>query len=319
MFTKIKKAFWFYRTLNHKKARKTIKAIRKQYGLHGLWRAIKNKLSNRPLLAGLAAQMAEVPNFDEIGRSIYRRQQTELTREKACEAIKGMGIQPLISIIMPIYNAPVPWLQKAVESLQDQFYGNWELCVVDDGSSDGRGTALIEELQKSDSRIRFCKIKKNGGISSASNRSLEMAEGEYVALLDQDDEVTPDAFFWFVKEINEHPPADFLYSDECKIGVENEPVLRDFYFKPDWSPEMMMNHMYTGHLTMYRTQLVRDVGGFRSRFDFSQDYDLALRASEHATDIRHIERILYFWRMLPTSGAAGGKDYARLSNLGCAS
>jgi GT2 family glycosyltransferase len=155
----------------------------------------------------------------------------------------------------------------------------------------------------------------NGGISSASNVSLKMAKGEYIALVDQDDEITHDAFFWFVREINLHPDADFLYSDECKIGESLTINPTCFYLKPNWSPELLINHMYTGHLTMYRTELVRSIGGFRSEYDFSQDYDLALRMSDVTEHIYHIERVLYFWRMIPSSAAAGGKDYARISNI----
>ena len=142
-----------------------------------------------------------------------------------------------------------------------------------------------------------------------------MARGEFVALLDHDDELTPDALLRVAQAINDAPEADFIYSDECKIDDTPARGLFDFIFKPDWSPEIMFNGMVTGHLTVYARDLVEAVGGFRSAFDFSQDYDLALRASERARNIVHIERVLYLWRAIPGSAAGGGKNYARLSNI----
>jgi len=253
-------------------------------------------------------------DFNKTGNEILKKQQDELTIEQAKSRIDSMGMKPLISVIMPLYNPPVQFLEKAIESLQEQFYENWELCAVDDGSLDKRGCALIEKIAQSDKRISLYKMQENKGISYASNRALEMANGEFVALVDQDDEITPDAFFWFVDEINEYHNADFIYSDECSVNSEVH-ELKDFYFKPDWSPALLINHMYTGHLTMYRTELVRKIGGFRSEYDFSQDYDLALRMAEVAQNIRHVERVLYFWRIHPISAAGGGKPFARISNL----
>jgi len=140
-----------------------------------------------------------------------------------------------------------------------------------------------------------------------------MARGEYVALLDNDDMLTNDALEEMVRAIKLNQEPDFLYSDEFKIDENNK--VSDLFAKPDWSPSMLLNYMYTGHLTLYKKEIIRRIGGFRSEYDFSQDYDLALRISEQDIKIVHVERYLYAWRMIATSAAAGGKPTARLSNI----
>lgn len=252
---------------------------------------------------------------ENIGIQIFAEQQAEMTPDLAKEILKKLSYRPLISVIMPIYNTPIEWLLRAIESLQGQFYPNWELCVVDDGSPDSRPHELVQKISQSDTRIRLSLMPQNGGISAASNLSLKMAEGDFIALLDHDDEITPDALLRIVMEVEKNPNVDFLYSDECKIDASPARLLFDFMFKPAWSPEIMFNGMLTGHLTVYRTELVRKIGGFRSEFDYSQDYDLALRMAEATTQIAHVERILYLWRAIPESAASGGKSFARAANI----
>ena len=263
----------------------------------------------------LGGQLFEGLHAEDAARHIFAYQQSELPKELAEQLQKAFFHQPLISVIMPVYKTPVQWLRRAIESLQDQYYGRWELCVVDDCSPTDVQRNLLQELAASDPRIRFKVLKHNGGISAASNMALEMAHGEYVALLDHDDELTPDALFRVVEEVNRQPDFDFVYSDECKVCATAARQLFHFVFKPDWSPELMFNGMLTGHLTVYRKALVDQVGGFRSVYDFSQDYDLALRMAEVTTRIVHIERVLYLWRSIPGSAASGGKDFARKTNI----
>ena len=299
----------------------TMKNVYKQYGWKALKDAVLNKAQGKQIipneLLNLNAEYVrqEMAKKDKICQEIFKEQQSEMTKEEIIKDIARLSYKPLVSIVMPIYNAPVQWLETAINSIRDQYYDHWELCIVDDGSTDGRGKFLVNKFAQADSRIRLKALEKNTGISGASNVSLEMAKGEYVALIDQDDEITPDAFYWFIKEINKNKGADFIYSDECKIDITATRRLFDFMFKPDWSPSFLLNYMYTGHLTMYRTELVKKIGGFRTSYDFSQDYDLALRASEQAKQITHIERILYFWRALPDSGAADGKQHALTTNI----
>jgi len=229
--------------------------------------------------------------------------------------IVAFNNKPLFSIITPVYNTPIQWLERMYESLQDQVYQNWELCLVDDCSTNQKVKTLLELFVKNDPRVKIQLSKTNEGISKASNEALRMAKGDYIVLLDHDDELTPDALFWFANEVNMNPSVDFIYSDECKIDDTHAKKLFHFLFKPDWSPEMLMNAMYTGHLTAYRKSLVDMLGGFRSDYDYSQDYDLALRISEKTTNISHIERVLYLWRAIDGSAAKGGKDFGRISNL----
>lgn len=258
---------------------------------------------------------APEPPAGDLARGIFAEQQAELTAEGAQRLLATLRHRPLISVIMPVYRTPVPWLRRAVESLQEQYYADWELCAVDDCSPGSEQRDLLREMAAADPRVRFAVMERNGGISAASNVALEMARGEFVALLDHDDELTPDALLRMVEAIDGHPDADFLYSDECKVDDTDARRLFDFVFKPDWSPEMLFNGMLTGHLTLYRRSVVQAVGGFRSEYDFSQDYDLALRISEVARRIVHVERLLYLWRSIPGSAAAGGKDFARKTNI----
>ncbi|MCI8338085.1 MAG: glycosyltransferase [Lachnospiraceae bacterium] len=293
---------------------RTMGRFREQYGMRGLLRAIGNKVTGKPLDYKIAVPMNPMSK-DDVGRRIFQEQQNELSPDEMWERMESFERMPKLSIIMPIYNAPVKWLEVAVRSLQAQVYENWELCAVNDGSPERAGFERLLQMAEEDDRIRCLDREKNQGISGASNDALDMAEGEYVLLMDQDDEITPDALFWFVHEINLHRDAEFVYSDECKVDGERGTELSYFICKPDWSPEMMLNQMYTGHMSMYLAELVRKAGGFRSEYDFSQDYDLALRMSRLTENIYHLERILYFWRSVPTSSAAGGKDYARESNI----
>lgn len=254
-------------------------------------------------------------NIEEIGNKIFNQQQCELSKEEIINNIKNFSKKPLISVIMPVYNTPIKWLTVAIESLRNQYYDNWELCAIDDYSTHDDVRDILKKYSKIDKRIKIHFSKKNGGISTASNISLKIAKGEYIALFDHDDELTKDALYWMVRKLNENLETDFIYSDECKIDDTDKRRLYDFIFKPDWSPEMLLNNMYTGHFTIYKKALVNKLGGFRSKYDFSQDYDLALRVSEVAKDICHVERVLYLWRAIEGSAASGGKEFARASNL----
>lgn len=223
------------------------------------------------------------------------------------------SVKPLISIITPVYNVDSQWLDMCIQSVMDQFYENWELCLHDDASTKKETLECLKKWENIDHRIKISYGRNNQNISAASNMAFKMATGEFVALLDNDDEIKDDALFWIVDEINKHPDADLIYTDECKKTLDNRYI--DFIFKPDWSPELLLNDMYTGHFSVYRKSIVEKVGLFRSAYDFSQDYDLALRVTEITEKIYHVERVLYFWRQIEGSAAAGEKEYARQSNL----
>ena len=220
--------------------------------------------------------------------------------------------RPTFSIILPTYETPEDLITRAIDSVRHQLYPNWELCIADDGSKSPALHRLLERYASEDNRIKVIFREANGHISAASNTALSLATGEWVALLDHDDELTEDALYWMANEILEHPDVDILYSDEDKIDEANH--LSEPYFKPDWSPELFQSQNIINHLGVYRRRLVDDVDGFREGFEGSQDYDLALRVLERSSDdrIRHVPVVLYHWRTVAGSIAlsAEGKTYA---------
>jgi glycosyltransferase involved in cell wall biosynthesis len=213
----------------------------------------------------------------------------------------GLPSQPLISVVMPVYNTPGLVLEEAVESMRAQVYGRWELIAVDDGSSETHVRPLLERLRAEEPRIVLRFMETNGGISVASNAALAVAQGEFVAFLDHDDWLEPDALFEVARRINEYPDADFIYSDEDK--VDETGYFQQPFFKPDWSPDAFLSINYCCHFTAIRRALVDEAGGFRTGFDGAQDYDLFLRATERARRIVHIPRVLYHWRISAQSSA----------------
>ena len=219
------------------------------------------------------------------------------------EQLKGWTHPPKISVLVPVYNVPEIYLRKALDSVLNQIYPHWELCVADDKSSAPHIRPLLEEYAQKDARIKVVFREQNGHISAASNSALDLATGEFVATLDNDDELTEHALFEVAKALVADPSLDFIYSDEDKIDLKERRI--DPFFKPDWSPEYFLACMYTCHLGVYRTSLLREIGGFRSEFDTAQDYDLVLRVIEKTRRIHHIPDVLYHWRMLPTSTASG--------------
>jgi GT2 family glycosyltransferase len=190
-----------------------------------------------------------------------------------------------------------------------QAYPHWELCLCDDASSVPATIEVLREYE-ADPRIRVRYAAVNGGISSASNAALEQATGEFVGLLDHDDELPPDALAEVALHLNAHPDADVLYSDEDKLDLLGARC--DPYFKPDWSPEHFLTCMYTCHFMVIRRSLLTGIGGFRQGYEGAQDYDLLLRLMERTTRIDHIPRVLYHWRKLPqsTASAAHAKPWA---------
>jgi len=210
--------------------------------------------------------------------------------------ISMFDYRPLISVVMPAYDTPEPLLQQAIASVRAQLYPDWQLCVVDDASPSDRVEKVLRELAREDSRIHWIRRPVNGHISAASNTGLSLASGEFVALMDHDDILPEHALYEVAAELQTHPDADVIYSDEDQIdahGRRSRP-----YFKPDWSPELLTGHNLVSHLGVYRKAVLEKIGGFREGFEGSQDWDLALRATAAAAPgaIRHIPSVLYHWR-----------------------
>ena len=232
---------------------------------------------------------------------------TPETRQLAAmrEAAGQFAYRPLISIITPVYNTEPHWLEPCARSVIEQAYDRWEWHIGNDGSTRPETIAALARIASLDPRISVHALPANRGISAATNLALSHARGDYVALMDSDDALLPHALFRMVERLNEREtPADVIYSDEDKLDLDGNRC--EAYFKPDWSPEHFLSNMYVCHLLMARRELVVEVGGFRSAFDFSQDYDVMLRLMERARRIDHLSDIVYHWRKVPTSGAAAG-------------
>ncbi|MBS7457827.1 glycosyltransferase family 2 protein [Coralloluteibacterium stylophorae] len=224
---------------------------------------------------------------------------------------------PLVSILLPVYQTPEKWLRRCLDSVLEQVYPHWELCIADDASPSRHVRRVLEEYASRDRRIRVQVRSSNGHISEASNTALEMAKGDYIALLDHDDELRPHSLLEMVKAIDAHPEWRLLYSDEDKIDEKGRRFAP--YFKPDWNYELFLSQNCICHLGVYETALVRGVGGFRRGFEGSQDWDLALRCVERLAphEIGHVSKVLYHWRAIQGSTAMGvdQKDYAGHAGL----
>ncbi len=239
-----------------------------------------------------------------------------VAREERCLQSAGdvyiPAVPALISVLLPTYNPDPQHLQEAIESVRQQSFPRWELCIADDHSTDPRIAMLLTEYAAKDARIRICLRESNGHISAASNSALALAAGDYIALLDHDDILPRDALLAVANEIAAFPGVAIVFSDEDKItpgGQRFGPV-----FKPDWDPDLMLQRNFVSHLGVFNTTAVRAAGGFRQGFEGSQDWDLTLRVATScgAEGIRHIPRILYHWRAIPGSTALhlNEKNYA---------
>lgn len=276
------------------KAKKGFKYMAKNGISHTIQRAKIEKLRNQ----------ASYPNW------LARNEVLDI--EAMTQEIATFHYQPKISIAMPVYNVEEKWLRLCIDSILNQVYTNWELCMADDASTDPNVKKILTEYQQLDERIRVVFREQNGHISEATNSALVIATGEFVALLDNDDELAINAFYEVVKVLNENPELDLIYSDEDKIDMDGN--RSDPAFKPDWSPDLLLGTNYISHLGVYRRSILEEIGGFRKGYEGSQDYDLVLRFTEKTTKerIKHIPKVLYYWRMLPTSTSVdqGSKGYA---------
>ena len=223
------------------------------------------------------------------------------------EALAQFKEQPLISIIMPVYNVAPQWLELAIESIESQWYTNWELCMVDDKSTDEETLAYLKSIDNPKIKVHF--LEENLNISGASNVALDLTTGTYIALMDNDDELTPDALYEVVKAIN--AGAEFIYSDEDKLEMDG--TYSDPHFKPDFAPDMFLSQNYLSHLGVIKKELITKVNGFTLGLEGSQDFDLYLKVLEHTDKIHHITKVLYHWRKVPGSTASeyGEKSYAQ--------
>ena len=278
---------------------KVIETLQKS-GLRG----VTNKFNERKSLRKQAETYQNwVNKFDTL---------SEKDRQTIKQKSDNLPSKPLISIVLPVYNVDEKWLRLCIESVFKQIYPNWELCIADDCSPKPHIRKVLEEFTAKDSRIKIIFRTENGHISAASNSALNLAKGEFTALLDHDDELSEHALFFVANEINKFPEAQMIYSDEDMVdenGNRYQPK-----FKPDFSLDLLYSLNLVTHLAVYRTDVLRKIGGFRVGLEGSQDYDLALRFIEQIPkkNIRHIPHILYHWRAILGSVAlsADQKSYA---------
>ena len=217
---------------------------------------------------------------------------------------------PRISIVTPVYDPPIDVLRACIESVLAQDFEDWEMILVDDFSPHEAVPTVIAEYARDDARVRLIERDTNGHIVAASNDGVDAATGEFIALLDHDDLLVPTALSRVIEAIDLHDDVDYLYTDEDKVGEDGR--FYGTFHKPDWSPERLRGQMYTSHLSVLRTELVREVGAFREGFDGSQDHDLVLRVTEQARRVLHVPEVLYHWRAVEGSTAADieAKPYA---------
>ncbi|HET8814686.1 MAG TPA: glycosyltransferase, partial [Solirubrobacterales bacterium] len=252
-------------------------------------------------------------------RNLFRRLRqlrlhTPAARREAAEReLQALAARPLISLVMPTYRTELKYLREAVRSVQAQHYPDWELVIVDDGSGDPALERAIGALAASERRIKFEPLSENAGISAASNAGLALCEGEFVGFLDHDDTLTPDALLRVAQALAADPELDVVYSDSDKLTIGG--VRADPFLKPDWSPVYALGAMYIGHLLVVRTSVAEAAGGFDPAFDKIQDFEFMLRVSELTDRIHHIPQILYHWRAIPGSIAAGTEQKSGVPEL----
>ena len=235
-------------------------------------------------------------------------------RELRKQRKKVFDYNPKISIIVPMYNTDEYFFEDLVENMIDQTYSNWELCLAD-GSPEKNDK--LEKICKKDSRIIYKFLGENKGIAGNTNEALKLATGDFIGLLDHDDMLPIFSLYEVVKCINNHPDAEFIYSDEDKF-VEKGGNRFNPYFKSDFSPDTLRANNYICHLSIFKKELMEKLGGFRSEYDGAQDYDIILRMSETTNNIYHIPKILYHWRVHEQSTSLDGgaaKPYAYESGL----
>jgi glycosyltransferase involved in cell wall biosynthesis len=280
-----------------RKAKQAAEDIRKEYSAAAVGRKVASRLAE----IGLRDSKISPAIFKIHGAAGQPRLFAADTPASIADEIRNWASKPVISVITPVYNIEGPYLRRCIESVRAQYYPFWELCLCDDASTLAETLEVLESYRGIDPRIKIVVHERNQGIAAASNRAVEISTGDYLAMLDNDDELAPKALYEVAKAIQSNPEIDFLYTDEDKLDDSGEFV--DHFCKPDWSPDHLLSVMYLLHLLVVRKDVFYDVGGFRPEFSGAQDYDLALRLSTRAQSIHHVPKILYHWRKIRGSAA----------------
>ena len=274
------------------------KAIREICGIDSICRLVKGIFEDLQVLQEQLPQFLTSFGATSQTTSVIHQ---PTGPEEILSGIRKMARQPVFSFITPVYNVAPSLLMACIDSVRAQYYPYWELCLHDDGSTNPETISYLQSLVGTDPRIRIEFSSKNEGIAAASNAAAELASGEFLCFLDNDDVITKDALFYLAAKVDAEPATDFLYCDEDKISLKGE--FCDHYLKPDWSPEHLLSVMYVLHMMTVRKQLFFDLGGYRPDYTGAQDYDFALRVASANACVAHVPRILYHWRMIPGSAA----------------
>lgn len=257
----------------------------RHYGLKEFWFRMKERFQ---------AEAADYGKWYEN----HKASEEELAKQRKEHFAK----EPLISILVPVYNTPREFLIQLLRSVGTQTYHNWELCIAN-ASVDNKGVIeVLEHYQEKTKRLKVINVPENEGISQNTNKALSIASGEYVALLDHDDLLAPNALYEIVKVINNKEDADVIYTDEDKVTADLKEHFQP-HFKPDFSEDLLRSNNYICHFFVAKREIVNEIGGFHPEFNGAQDYDLIFRCTEKARGIYHVPKILYHWRTHKASTA----------------
>jgi len=306
----IKKVFSVVRHHGSDNYFRILKQVHVRYKRDG-WAGIRSRLDKKFSIAHpLHETTKKIKIIDHYANWINKNEQNILVKEE-------LTFTPLISIVTPTYNTDVKYLKEMLNSVLSQTYTNWELCIADDASSNKETIKTLKEYAKEYANIKVVFREDNGHICAASNSALELATGSFVAFLDHDDTLAPNALYEIAKKLNQNRNLKLIYSDEDKIDKNSK--RHTPHFKSAWNPDMFYSQNYINHLTVLQKELIEKVSGFRLGYEGSQDYDLLLRCLKHidASEIARIEKILYHWRAIEGSTAfkASEKDYTHDAGL----
>ena len=265
-----------------------------------------------------------VDDIDDLGEETPTREryyriysEEEKSRFDNCRRkISGISYRPLISLVIPIYNTDPRLFKELVFSLREQIYENWEVCFANGSANNVKLTEQLKKYAQKEPRIKYSILETNGGISYNTNKAFELAEGEYIAMVDHDDLLTPDALAEVIFALNQNSNLDFIYSDQDKVD-DKTTVRFGRLYKPFWSKELLYSGNYITHFSVIRKKIVDEIGGWDSNYDGAQDWDLFLKVAEKTNNIYAISKVLYHWRTAPTSTAASmdNKNYAAKAQI----
>ena len=276
------------------------------------WTKVLNKVSPYNIKKGILylrhygpkefwVKLTERFQADDVDYEQWYENHKALPEELEKQKNEKWKRKPLISIVVPVYNTPQVFLRQMIESVQNQSYSEWELCIGNASPENKEMKKILEEY-KNDARIKEVEIPENKGISQNTNRAMEIASGELIGLLDHDDLLAPNALYEIAKAVNEHLDAEVIYTDEDKVTTDLKEHFQP-HLKPDFNLDLLRSNNYICHFFVASRDLIKRVGGFRPEFNGAQDYDLILRCTEQAKQIVHIPKILYHWRVHKASTA----------------